>query len=89
MHKPIKYVEKAATVAAKAVWQIFDTLNQISPNPGFTPKWSDKPLAENLRIAQTRVATAGMAVASPPARRPDLFEAESRAHHQENRVFGA
>jgi len=47
MHKPIKYVEKAATVAAKAVWQIFDTLNQISPNPGFTPKWSDKPLLKS------------------------------------------
>ena len=47
MHKPIKYVEKAVTFAAKAVWQIFDTLNQISPNPGFTPKWSDKPLLKS------------------------------------------
>ena len=47
MHKPIKYVEKVVTVAAKAVWQIFDTLNQISPNPGFTPKWSDKPLLKS------------------------------------------
>jgi uncharacterized radical SAM superfamily Fe-S cluster-containing enzyme len=47
MHKPIKYVEKAVTVAAKAAWQVFDTLNQISPNPGFTPKWSDKPLLKS------------------------------------------
>ncbi len=47
MHKPIKYVEKAVTVAARAAWQIFDTLNQISPNPGFTPKWSDKPLLKS------------------------------------------
>ena len=47
MHKPIKYVEKAASVAANAVWQVFDTLNQISPNPGFTPKWSDKPLLKS------------------------------------------
>ncbi len=47
MHKPIKYVEKAATVAAKAAWQVFDTLNQISQNPGFTPKWSDKPLLKS------------------------------------------
>ncbi len=47
MHKPIKYVEKAVTVAAKAAWQVFDTLNQISPNQGFTPKWSDKPLLKS------------------------------------------
>ncbi|MBN9661186.1 MAG: radical SAM protein [Acidobacteria bacterium] len=47
MHKPIKYVEKVATLAAKAAWQVFDSLNQISPNPGFTPKWSDKPLLKS------------------------------------------
>jgi uncharacterized radical SAM superfamily Fe-S cluster-containing enzyme len=47
MHKPIKYVEKAVTVAAKAAWQVFDTLNQINPSPGFTPKWSDKPLLKS------------------------------------------
>ncbi len=47
MAKPIKYVEKAATVAANAVWQVFDTLNQVSQNPGFTPKWSDKPLLKS------------------------------------------
>jgi 7,8-dihydro-6-hydroxymethylpterin dimethyltransferase len=47
MAKPIKYVEKAATVAANAIWQVFDTLNQIGQNPGFTPKWSDKPLLKS------------------------------------------
>lgn len=47
MAKPIKYVEKVATVAANAVWQVFDTLNQIKQNPGFTPKWSDKPLLKS------------------------------------------
>src|ERR1017187_8213486 len=47
MHKPIKYVEKAASTAANAVWQVFDSLNQISPNPGFLPKWSDKPLLKS------------------------------------------
>jgi len=47
MHKPIKYVEKGLTVAAKGAWAIFDTLNQIRPNPGFTPKWSDKPLLKS------------------------------------------
>ncbi len=47
MHKPIKYVEKAVTVAAGAAWQIFDRLNQINQNPSFTPKWSDKPLLKS------------------------------------------
>ena len=47
MGKMIKYVEKAATVAANAVWHVFDTLNQINQNPGFTPKWSDKPLLKS------------------------------------------
>ncbi|HPT28740.1 MAG TPA: radical SAM protein [Bryobacteraceae bacterium] len=47
MAKPIKYAEKALSVAANAAWQVFDTLNQINPNPGFTPKWSDKPLLKS------------------------------------------
>ena len=47
MAKPIKYVEKAATIAANAVWQVFDTLNQINQKPGFTPKWSEKPLLKS------------------------------------------
>ena len=47
MHKPIKYVEKAASVAANVIWQAFDTLNQIKQNPGFTPKWSDQPLLKS------------------------------------------
>ncbi len=47
MAKPIKYAEKALALAANAAWQVFDTLNQINPNPGFTPKWSDKPLLKS------------------------------------------
>ncbi len=47
MHKPIKYVEKAATYAAGAAWVVFDKLNQINRNPGFVPKWSDKPLLKS------------------------------------------
>jgi uncharacterized radical SAM superfamily Fe-S cluster-containing enzyme len=47
MHKPIKYVEKAASLAANVIWQAFDTLNQIKQNPGFTPKWSDQPLLKS------------------------------------------
>ena len=47
MHKPIKYVEKAVTVAASAAWQVFEKLNRINPSPSFTPKWSDKPLLKS------------------------------------------
>ena len=47
MHKPIKYAEKAVTVAAGAAWKVFNTLNSIRPNPSFTPKWSNKPLLKS------------------------------------------
>jgi uncharacterized radical SAM superfamily Fe-S cluster-containing enzyme len=47
MHKPFKYVEKGVTVAAKGAWVVFDALNSIKPNEGFTPKWSDKPLLKS------------------------------------------
>ena len=47
MHKPIKYVEKAFTYAAGAAWVVFDKFNQINQNPGFVPRWSDKPLLKS------------------------------------------
>jgi uncharacterized radical SAM superfamily Fe-S cluster-containing enzyme len=47
MQKPIKYVEKAVTVAAEGAWHVFNTLNSIRPNPSFTPKWSNKPLLKS------------------------------------------
>ena len=47
MHKPVKYAEKALTYAAGAAWAVFDKVNQISQNPGFTPAWSDKPLLKS------------------------------------------
>jgi uncharacterized radical SAM superfamily Fe-S cluster-containing enzyme len=49
MHKPIKYAEKALTLAAGAAWTVFDKLNQIRQNPSFTPKWSDKPLLKSYQ----------------------------------------
>jgi uncharacterized radical SAM superfamily Fe-S cluster-containing enzyme len=49
MHKPIKYVEKAVTMGAKATWFVFDRLNRIKPNPAPTPKWSDKPLLKSYQ----------------------------------------
>ncbi len=47
MTKPIKHVEKAVALAANAAWFVFDKINSISPNPSFTPKWSDKPLLKS------------------------------------------
>lgn len=47
MHKPIKYAEKVLSYAANAAWVVFDKVNAINPNPGFTPKWSEKPLQKS------------------------------------------
>src|SRR5580698_6163087 len=47
MHKPIKYVEKAVTVAATGAWAVFERLNRVRPNASPTPKWSDKPLLKS------------------------------------------
>jgi len=47
MHKPIKYVEKAVTVAATGAWAVFERLNRVKPNVSPTPKWSDKPLLKS------------------------------------------
>ena len=77
MHKPIKYVEKAVTVAAKGAWAVFDKLNQINQNPSFTPKWSDKPLlkcyekseAAARLAARNRFAVPQLRPRDPPADR--------------------
>jgi uncharacterized radical SAM superfamily Fe-S cluster-containing enzyme len=47
MHKPVKYAEKAVTVAAGVAWKVFNTFNSIKPNASFTPKWSEKPLLKS------------------------------------------
>src|ERR1051326_460506 len=47
MHKPIKYVEKGLTYAAKGAWVAYDGLNRIKPNPAFTPNWSELPLQKS------------------------------------------
>src|SRR6201993_4790005 len=49
MHKPVKYVEKAVTYAARGAWAVFDKVNSINPNPSFTPKWSEKPLLKSYQ----------------------------------------
>jgi uncharacterized radical SAM superfamily Fe-S cluster-containing enzyme len=47
MHPPVKYFEKALTVAASGAWHVFERLNRVRPNPTFTPAWSDKPLLKS------------------------------------------
>src|ERR1700685_123166 len=48
MHKPIKYLERAMSIAANGAWQIFCLSNQLVPeNPSFTPRWADKPLLKS------------------------------------------
>ena len=48
MRKPIKYLEKAMSIAANGAWRIFCLSNDLVPeNPSFTPKWSDKPLLKS------------------------------------------
>src|SRR5689334_6743790 len=47
MHKPVKYVEKGLTYAAKGAWAVFDALNNIRQNEGFVPNWSEKPLLKS------------------------------------------
>src|ERR1700757_2545981 len=49
MSKAMKYAEKAAVYAAKGAWVVYERLNRISPNPSFTPKWSDKPLLKSYQ----------------------------------------
>ena len=47
MHKPVKYLEKGLTYAAKGAWAVYDTLNGIKPGAGFVPSWSEKPLLKS------------------------------------------
>ncbi|MGO9435477.1 MAG: radical SAM protein [Terracidiphilus sp.] len=49
MSKAVKYAEKVAVYGAKAAWVVYERLNRISPNPSFTPKWSDKPLLKSYQ----------------------------------------
>jgi 7,8-dihydro-6-hydroxymethylpterin dimethyltransferase len=47
MHKPIKYVEKGLTYAARGAWVAFDAFNSLKPGSTFVPKWSDLPLQKS------------------------------------------
>jgi 7,8-dihydro-6-hydroxymethylpterin dimethyltransferase len=47
MHRPIKYMEKALTVAASTTFDFLQFFNKHKPNPSFTPKWSDRPMQKS------------------------------------------
>ncbi|MFQ5742743.1 MAG: radical SAM protein [Acidobacteriota bacterium] len=47
MHRPVKYVEKGLTYVAQVAWFVYERINRIRPNPGFVPKWSEKPLQKS------------------------------------------
>jgi uncharacterized radical SAM superfamily Fe-S cluster-containing enzyme len=49
MHKPIKYVEKAVAIMAKAAWPVYEKVAAATAKPSFTPKWSDKPLLKSYQ----------------------------------------
>ncbi len=50
MHKPIKYAERAMSIAANGLWHAFRFVNdRIPESPSFTPKWSDKPLLKSYQ----------------------------------------
>jgi 7,8-dihydro-6-hydroxymethylpterin dimethyltransferase len=80
MHKPIKYVEKALTVAAGAAWTVYDRLNQINPNPSFTPKWSDKPLLKSYEKVKPKLGwpreTDSLCPKCVPAIRKQILDGE-------------
>ena len=44
MAKAVKYVEKAAVYAAQGAWVVFERLNRISPNDGFTDVYKRQSL---------------------------------------------
>src|SRR5262245_57150864 len=48
MHKPIKYIEKGISIAARGLWHFFRGINDFFPETrSFTPRWSDKPLLKS------------------------------------------
>src|SRR5215470_4566578 len=49
MTKPVKYAEKGLTYLAAGAWAVFERANRIRQNPGFIPRWSDKPLLKSYQ----------------------------------------
>jgi uncharacterized radical SAM superfamily Fe-S cluster-containing enzyme len=49
MRKPVKYAEKGLTYVAAGMWAVFERVNKIRQNPGFIPRWSEKPLLKSYQ----------------------------------------
>src|SRR5215467_14164101 len=49
MRKPVKYAEKDLTHIAAGMWAVFERVNKIRQNPGFIPRWSEKPLLKSYQ----------------------------------------
>jgi tetraether lipid synthase len=49
MRTPVKYFEKALSIAANGAWFFFSRLNRIHPKAPWTPLWSDKPLLKSYQ----------------------------------------
>src|SRR4029079_184205 len=45
--RPVKYAERGLTLVAGGLFNAIQSVNKYRPNPGFTPKWSDKPLLKS------------------------------------------
>jgi uncharacterized radical SAM superfamily Fe-S cluster-containing enzyme len=45
--KILKYVDRAASAVAGLTFNTVQFFNKYSPNPSFTPRWSDKPLLKS------------------------------------------
>ncbi len=60
MHKPVKYVEKAVTVAAKGAWVVFNSLNQDQAEPLANAKMVGEAAAEVLRKDQAAPGLAAL-----------------------------
>ncbi len=43
----MKYLDRAASVAAGVTFNSIQYFNKYDPNPSFTPRWSDKPLLKS------------------------------------------
>ena len=58
MHKPIKYAEKAVTVAAGAAWIVFDQVQPNQPEPVLHAEVVRQAAAEELPEAEAATGLA-------------------------------
>ncbi len=47
IHAPIKYVEKALSLAATVAWRVYASASRLMQRDSFVPAWSEKPLQKS------------------------------------------